>query len=398
MAVVRPYVGTPDEPLAPGTESAPRDSGTGDLAAVASHVYSFTFTGRAGEYFRVWIVNLFLSVITLGLYSPWAKVRKKRYFYGNTWVAEANFDYHGDPVAILKGRIVAVLALVAYNVAGHYLPKLGTFIVLLLMIGAPWLIVRSMKFNAIYSSYRNLRFHFHGGYAEGFRAIAPFLLWPLLVLALPTVRPGEAPGNPSEWAALFLPSLPVVLFYPYVVGAIKRFQVRRSAYGSAPLDCTLRIRPLYGIYFFAGLLMTVGVMAASIVISALAAFPAAMPVLMTVFIPFAYLLVAALVFGYTRSRVANLTFNSSTLGGGTRFVSTLSARKLGWIYFVNLLAIVASCGLLVPWAVIRTAAYRASCLRLECEGDLEGFLSDVAKPVGATGEQMGEFFDVDLSL
>ena len=43
------------------------------------------FTGQAGEYFRVWIVNVLLSVVTLGLYSPWARVRTRQYFYGHTW-------------------------------------------------------------------------------------------------------------------------------------------------------------------------------------------------------------------------------------------------------------------------------------------------------------------------
>jgi len=63
-----------------------------------------------------------------------------------------------------------------------------------------------------------------------------------------------------------------------------------------------------------------------------------------------------------------------------------------------LVAITVTFGLLVPWAVMRTARYRASCLRLECDADLEGFLGDVTRPVAATGEQLGEFFDVDLSL
>jgi uncharacterized membrane protein YjgN (DUF898 family) len=96
--------------------------------------------------------------------------------------------------------------------------------------------------------------------------------------------------------------------------------------------------------------------------------------------------------------VANLTFNATSLGESVHFVSTLKARKLAWIYFVNLLVIVVTGGLMVPWAVVRTAQYRASCLRVESAGDLESFLADVARPVGATGDQMGEFFDVDLSL
>ena len=39
------------------------------------------FTGSGSEYFRIWIVNLLLTLVTLGLYYPWAKVRRLRYFY-----------------------------------------------------------------------------------------------------------------------------------------------------------------------------------------------------------------------------------------------------------------------------------------------------------------------------
>ena len=41
-------------------------------------------SGAAGVYFRIWIVNLFFTLITFGIYSAWAKVRKKKYFYGST--------------------------------------------------------------------------------------------------------------------------------------------------------------------------------------------------------------------------------------------------------------------------------------------------------------------------
>lgn len=43
----------------------------------------FRFTGNGREYFRIWIVNTLLTILTLGIYSAWAKVRKKRYIYGN---------------------------------------------------------------------------------------------------------------------------------------------------------------------------------------------------------------------------------------------------------------------------------------------------------------------------
>ena len=53
-------------------------------AASQPAVERFQFTGKTGEYFGIWIVNLFLTIVTLGIYSAWAKVRKKRYFYANT--------------------------------------------------------------------------------------------------------------------------------------------------------------------------------------------------------------------------------------------------------------------------------------------------------------------------
>lgn len=49
------------------------------------------FHGTAKEYFGIWIVNVLLSIITLGVYGAWAKVRDRKYFYGNTFVDEQNF-------------------------------------------------------------------------------------------------------------------------------------------------------------------------------------------------------------------------------------------------------------------------------------------------------------------
>src|SRR5690348_14861168 len=55
--------------------------------------HRFEFHGDAREYFRIWIVNLALGIVTLGIYSAWARVRTQRYFYANTRLAGAPFDY-----------------------------------------------------------------------------------------------------------------------------------------------------------------------------------------------------------------------------------------------------------------------------------------------------------------
>src|SRR5687768_1367606 len=91
-------------------------------APASPRIARLEFTGTGGEYFRIWIVNLFLSLVTLGVYSAWAKVRKKKYFYGSTRLDGDAFDYFASPVAILKGRAIAATVLVVYAVVTELAP------------------------------------------------------------------------------------------------------------------------------------------------------------------------------------------------------------------------------------------------------------------------------------
>jgi uncharacterized membrane protein YjgN (DUF898 family) len=67
--------------------------------------------GSGLEYFAIWIVNLLLSIITLGIYSAWAKVRREQYFHRNTLLDDHPFEYTGDPLRILLGRVLALVVI-----------------------------------------------------------------------------------------------------------------------------------------------------------------------------------------------------------------------------------------------------------------------------------------------
>jgi len=71
-----------------------RDGQHDPVRRPSMRTYPFEFHGKTGEYFKIWIVNLFLTIVTLYVYSAWAKVRTKRYFYGNTTVDGSSFEYH----------------------------------------------------------------------------------------------------------------------------------------------------------------------------------------------------------------------------------------------------------------------------------------------------------------
>src|SRR5687767_6793177 len=114
-------VTTPDSTLVPPVVPEPFLPETPEVLTQTTYE-GFTFSGTGGEYFRIWIVNILLTVLTLGIFSAWAKVRTMQYFYRNTRLAGASFDYHGNPIAILKGRLLAAILFGSYTAAGMVSP------------------------------------------------------------------------------------------------------------------------------------------------------------------------------------------------------------------------------------------------------------------------------------
>src|SRR5688572_20741131 len=107
----------------------------------------FEFRGSGSEYFRIWIVNLLLTIVTLGIYSAWAKVRRLRYFYGNTYLDGHSFEYHGLPMQILKGRLIVAAVYVVFVIFNNVAPILSMVVLLpLIFFGMPWIIVRARLF------------------------------------------------------------------------------------------------------------------------------------------------------------------------------------------------------------------------------------------------------------
>ena len=164
--------------------------------------YDFNFTGTGKEYFKIWIINIGLTVLTLGIYSAWATVRNRRYFYSNTILANDHFSYLATPLSILKGRIIAVSIFVIYSILISAYPVAGLIVLLLILIGMPYFVLKSMAFQRRNTAYSTIRFNFKSSMKESAKIV---LLWPLLCyvtlgLAVPQyrVRIGEfAVGNSS---------------------------------------------------------------------------------------------------------------------------------------------------------------------------------------------------------
>ena len=61
------------------------------------------FSGRTGEYFQIWLVNTALTLASLGLYMPWARMRTRRYFLGQIRLQESGLEYQANPQAMFLG-------------------------------------------------------------------------------------------------------------------------------------------------------------------------------------------------------------------------------------------------------------------------------------------------------
>src|ERR1700687_5062640 len=129
-----------------------------DHGTAALTTYRLDFIGRAGEYFRIWIVSLFLSVVTLGIYSAWGKVRKKRYLYSHTELDGTGFEFRATPLAILRGRVIALVLLGGFALGGHVLPIMQLVFIIILLALTPWIVVAASRFNARNSAWRDITF------------------------------------------------------------------------------------------------------------------------------------------------------------------------------------------------------------------------------------------------
>jgi uncharacterized membrane protein YjgN (DUF898 family) len=340
------------------------------------------FTGRGAEYFGIWIVNILLTIVTLGIYSAWAKVRRLQYFYRHTEVAGSSFDFHGSPTRILIGRVIALVMLIAYNYSVR-LHSMTTIVVLaVIAVVMPWLLRNSFRFRLYNTSWRGTRFHFRGTVAGAYRV---FLLNGFLAL------------------------ITLYVMAPFMHQRLKAYQHDNSWFGRTRCSFHARAGQFYMIY----LLLLAAIVVFAIVIGfsgvggALASLSQAQKngghVNPYAFYKAAAVLYAALILmGLSigpafHALITNLIWNNTRVGEH-RIECSMSPWALIWITASNFVLVVLTLGLFIPWAMVRLARFQLESVRLLPAGDLQEFVAAEPEAVGAIGEEAATAFDFDISL
>ncbi len=339
------------------------------------------FTADGREYFRIWIVNVVLTLLTLGAYSAWAKVRARRYLYGNVWLGDTAFDYTANPAAILRGRILVAVALVLlwFTQILSIVYYLAALLVLLPLV--PWVVVRARSFQLRNSRFRGLAFDFRGRYRDA-------ALW-----------------YPLSWIGSVLT---LGLARPFTVFGRDRFLVTESRFGRKQFGFVGAAGRYYLLYavtaVVVGVLYIGGVIALILAMTA-AAFASGADMDdpqpdMRLFLVGTLLIVAAVtlfVLAYLRARLLSYRWSSSRLGNHA-FRLRLSFPVMLWLYASNAVAIVATLGLFTPFARIRVLRYVVDEFRF-LESPFEGAVeAGEAQRIGATGAEAAGEFGLEIGI
>ena len=181
----------------------------------------FSFSGHGKDYLSLWLTNWILTIVTLGIYSAWAKVRRLQYVHQNTQLGGFAFGFHGEPKKILIGRIIGVALILISNATNIFGAKLAGAFSLIFILAFPWLYRSSIRFYTRNSSYRNVRFRFVG----------------------------TAKGMYS----LYFKSALIIIFtaglaFPYVVYRLRRYRIEHSRWGNNTFQFTSSAGAFFGIY------------------------------------------------------------------------------------------------------------------------------------------------------
>lgn len=364
------------------------------------------FTGSGSEYFRIWIVNLLLILVTFTLYWPFARARRIAYFQNNTLVGDDPLGFHADPWKMFRGYLVVLLMGVAYWAINTVVPAFTVVMLLVFALVWPALWRASLQFRLRNSSWRGVRMAFTGDLKGAYLALVPFFLPALLLAAfLPGASEGEAVSREQamqEGLGALAVAIAAMALFPWLFARLKRYQ--HGGYAFAGEQCELRTRTA-GFYGWAarvvGVVLLLGiVVGGAVALVAMATGGGLAPVVTLVFaIAAVYLLVPLIVVPYATAGLQNLLW-AGTRSQRTRFRSDLPFKRLLWITVVNWFLIALTLGLYWPFAQVRTAKVRLEAMAFQVKGDVDTWMAraEARRHGGVFGDAAGDFVGIDMGL
>ena len=156
------------------------------------------FTGDRTSLFKLLLVNLFLTILTLGIYRFWAKTKVRAYMLGHVKLLGDRFEYTGTGGELFKGFLLAIAVLfvlglisTVFDLLSVSHPMIGLVGQLIYLAGLTCLIhiaiFRSTRYRLTRTQWRGIRLNMDGSQSE---YLKKGMLWTLIsVLTLGLAYP-----------------------------------------------------------------------------------------------------------------------------------------------------------------------------------------------------------------
>jgi len=392
---------------------------------------AFKFKGTGAEYFKLWIVNILLTLVTLGIYYPWAKVKIKRYCYSNSLLDGRSFNYHASGTQIMISYLIGVSLIFFYIIIQQMYVEMTFIVPFILFCAIPWIIYRSIRFNLTVTSFSNVHFNFIGS-LNG--AYFNFFLYPLLFLlsiylfpVLSAVFMPALAGNPDlVWITYLLPFLMIFSFFAafYMYGILKKknlsYIINNTKYGQGIFKTSLKNKSFMFIGFktiivmffslFCGLVVIGGIVYSTIGLDSLIGLEASLqdPLLLQIklmellpiLIPTYLVMLLAFLFAisYASIRQRTYIYENTTLDDKINFSSTLRLFPFVWVSFSNFIVIILSLGLAYPWASVRKIRLILENTQVDTTIGMNAYLSQKLKEESSLEDTLGDSFDLNVGI
>lgn len=130
--------------------------------------HHFSYHGVGSDLAIVMLKNIILTIITFGIYSPWARTNTRRFFWSNTAFKGDRFTYTGTGKELFKGWIkvfgIFFLFAIGVQILMLFLPKsfkpaAGLFMLPIYIYIFSIAIYSGLRYRALRTLWRQIRFN-----------------------------------------------------------------------------------------------------------------------------------------------------------------------------------------------------------------------------------------------
>lgn len=364
--------------------------------------HNFEFTGKTKAFFAIWIVNILLTIVTLGIYSAWATVRTNKYFYNNTSLDGDHFDYLAKPISILIGRIIAVIGLSVWAFINVSNPAAGGALMLLILALFPVLYVRSIGFQLKMTKYRDIRFNFIGSYGQAYIAIllkplaAYIIVGAAIVITALVIKPISVVLAVIVGVGIGIALALAPLLFAWVIKGIHQYTLNNTRYGDLLFSTSITTKDIFPMFLKFLLMLIITVALFSVIASVSNGMDRSAGSLI-MFIP-SITLVAMLIYIQVllQTELRNYIFSRTILNDQIQFHSSMKVDACTILIITNMLLFIITFGFAYPFIKIRTAKYVASISHVN--GDLMTLIAteQVDCESGAIADEVSSAVDIVL--